>query len=401
MHSEDEFPEQLRDALRHLYDYGYLENHPLAIQCWPEGRLGGPNRGLRLHRLLLESIEELPPPAASSADATRALCYRLLVFRFVDEWSPQDIMREMGYSRRQFFREQRKAIALLAALLSERLPQPDPSATTPGDALSAEVERFLNQQEPVDLRGIVQGALDLASLLAQQHEVALECSLDAELPPICGSRTLLRQAFLNSLSSLITSPGTRRVSVALRPASRRIAVELGAEPGTRVHPPGESTGPPRLDLGAPRRLVELAGGRWQGFETRDGRDTYRFDFPVDGEKTLLVVEDNEGVILSFRRYLAGYNYRVLGATTGAEALRLAREAVPTAITLDVMMPAQDGWEVLRALKSDPVTQSIPVIICSVLEDPGLARSLGASAYLGKPVTQADLVAALGSIPGGR
>ena len=59
-----------------------------------------------------------------------------------------------------------------------------------------------------------------------------------------------------------------------------------------------------------------------------------------------------------------------------------------------MMPSQDGWEILQALKKDPVTQPIPVIICSVLEDSEVAHSLGAAAYLPKPVMETDLLAAL-------
>ena len=80
--------------------------------------------------------------------------------------------------------------------------------------------------------------------------------------------------------------------------------------------------------------------------------------------------------------------------------RLAREVLPAAITLDIMMPNQDGWEILQALKSDPATRSIPVIICSVLEDPELAHSLGAAAYLQKPISQAALLDVLGELPGG-
>jgi CheY-like chemotaxis protein len=148
-----------------------------------------------------------------------------------------------------------------------------------------------------------------------------------------------------------------------------------------------------------RRLVEMLNGNWQPIEFKDSGCTCRFDFPAGVEKVLLVVEDNEGVIQAFQRYLAGYNYQVVGATTGSEALRLAREMSPTMITLDVMIPGQDGWEILHSLKRDPATQPIPVIICSVLEDPELARSLGAAAYLRKPVAQADLLATLERISG--
>jgi CheY-like chemotaxis protein len=173
-------------------------------------------------------------------------------------------------------------------------------------------------------------------------------------------------------------------------------VELTAEPET---PGGQdkTEETPGCGLAHVQRLVKMMGGNWRMGEARSGGCICRFDFPAHSQKILLVVEDNEAVIRAFRRYLAGYDYQVVGTTTGAEAIRLAREVNPITITLDVMMPTQDGWEILQDLKSDSETRHIPVIICSVLEDPELARSLGASVYLRKPVTQFDLLNALDSL----
>ena len=81
MSTESEFLQQVRDALSHLYDYPYLESHPLALRCWPESEQKGPNRAQRLHRLLLESIEELHPPVAPIKGTSRAEYYFLLVYR--------------------------------------------------------------------------------------------------------------------------------------------------------------------------------------------------------------------------------------------------------------------------------------------------------------------------------
>ena len=144
----------------------------------------------------------------------------------------------------------------------------------------------------------------------------------------------------------------------------------------------------------------MMGGHWRGIEINSGEYICRFDFPVESEKVLLAIEDNEGIVRVFQSYLASYGYLVIGAMAGDEALKLAREVLPAAITLDIMMPNQDGWEILQALKSDPATRSIPVIICSVLEDPELAHSLGAAVYLQKPISQAALLDVLGELPGG-
>ncbi len=83
--------------------------------------------------------------------------------------------------------------------------------------------------------------------------------------------------------------------------------------------------------------------------------------------------------------------RVVTASDGQEALRLARSLHPAAITLDVMMPGMDGWEVLRELKADPATRDIPVIMVTMTDDRSLGYALGATEFLTKPVQRAQLV----------
>jgi CheY-like chemotaxis protein len=85
---------------------------------------------------------------------------------------------------------------------------------------------------------------------------------------------------------------------------------------------------------------------------------------------------------------------VVVAVNGEEGLRLAQEVLPDAIVLDVMMPEMQGWEVLQRLHSDPPTASIPVVVCSVINNPELAEALGASLFLPKPVSRLDVLNAL-------
>jgi CheY-like chemotaxis protein len=208
---------------------------------------------------------------------------------------------------------------------------------------------------------------------------------------------LLRQVILRGLSNLISHPGTRQVCIHMEHVGDQVIADLVAQSG--LPGPGSSSAAGHLppDMEAVRRLVELMDGQWGGIEPADEGFRCRFGLPAHDKRVILVIDDNEGIIRVFRGYLDGYDYQVAGATTGEDALLRARELGPTAITLDIMMPSQDGWEILQTLKDDPVTQGIPVIVCSVLEDPQLARSLGAAAYLRKPVAQADLLAALGRL----
>ena len=76
---------------------------------------------------------------------------------------------------------------------------------------------------------------------------------------------------------------------------------------------------------------------------------------------------------------------MLTAAAGEQALRMAREHHPEVITLDVIMPVMDGWEVLRTLKADADLQDIPVILMTITDDQNLGYALGAEEYLTKPV----------------
>jgi len=81
---------------------------------------------------------------------------------------------------------------------------------------------------------------------------------------------------------------------------------------------------------------------------------------------------------------------VTSVTSGAEALESARRHRPSLITLDVMMPAMDGWAVLRSLKADPDLASIPVVMLSIVADRELSLSLGAVEAMPKPFNRGQL-----------
>ena len=76
---------------------------------------------------------------------------------------------------------------------------------------------------------------------------------------------------------------------------------------------------------------------------------------------------------------------MLQATSGQDGLVLAAKNLPDLITLDVMMPEMDGWEVLTALQNNEKTKNIPVIMLTMANEPDIGYSLGATDYLTKPV----------------
>jgi len=124
---------------------------------------------------------------------------------------------------------------------------------------------------------------------------------------------------------------------------------------------------------APARMPVAAGENW----------------PV-----VLVVEDDPSTRELMRRHLARDGYRAEFAVNGAEGLRKARDLKPAVITLDIMLPVQDGWSVLAALKADPATADIPVILCSIIDEKQTGFALGAEEYLVKPINWERLMTTL-------
>jgi len=102
------------------------------------------------------------------------------------------------------------------------------------------------------------------------------------------------------------------------------------------------------------------------------------------EKVVLAIDDNPDAIDLIRKYLER-DYKVIGILSSEEAIKKAKEIKPVAITLDIMMPKKDGWQVLRELKEDEETKDIPVIIVSIIDNKTLAFSLGATDYFVKPL----------------
>ncbi len=105
-----------------------------------------------------------------------------------------------------------------------------------------------------------------------------------------------------------------------------------------------------------------------------------------GKKIVLAIDDNLDAIDIVRKYL-GDDYNVVGLLSGEGAVEKAKEIKPVAITLDIMMPSKDGWQVLRELKDDSETQDIPVIVLSIVDDQRRGFSLGAAEYIIKPVAK--------------
>jgi signal transduction histidine kinase/ActR/RegA family two-component response regulator len=282
--------------------------------------------------------------------------------------------------------------------------------------------------EAVDLAPIFKTAISTTTALVKDSPVDLQTDIGDDLPRVRADAQRVRQILINLLSNaakfteeghilLKAEAGSQFVTISVRDTG--IGIDQAAQqqlfvPFQQVDPSvTRRAGGTGLGLAICRRFVELHGGEiWVESEPGQG-STFSFTLPVHDRvqeqaqaqpdtdmeangSLVLAIDDDDGVITLLRRYLESEGYRVTGVRESRRALETAQRLAPdlTAITLDVVMPNLDGWQVLQALKENPQTQDIPVILCSIVEDLDQGLGRGAAACLRKPVTRDDVLTAL-------
>jgi CheY-like chemotaxis protein len=162
-----------------------------------------------------------------------------------------------------------------------------------------------------------------------------------------------------------------------------------------------------LGLALVKRFVELQGGKVTVESALGLGSTFSFTLPVRSRaavvtrqqempaqslaERVLVVEDDANAYDLIAAALGSAGYLSVRARHGDEALKLARESRPIAVTLDLVLPGLDGWEVLKRLKADDETRTIPVVIISMIDNRDLGLALGADDYFVKPVDRDRLL----------
>jgi CheY-like chemotaxis protein len=400
--TNDQFLKHLRDALNHLYDPDRLRQSPLATLFGVGDRFDTP---ARLQCILTEAIESLESEADEAPRSRSRRIYDLLLYRYVQQFSQQEVANQLGLSVRHLRREQHAALEVLACRLWEQfhletklrgdadvaVVQGASGDSTGGPSVNDELA-WLRDAPPErsDLDQTLTAVQDLVQPLAVQHEVHLEITLADTLPNLAVHPVALRQILLNLLSLAIRQTDDQ-VCILVRSLRWEVEIHVQCAKSSSGSPPVWGGEDSSLDMA--RRLVRLCGGM---LTTSDDKSTFEVTLvlPALEQLPVLGIDDNADTLQLLRRYTANTRYRFIGVQDPEQALGLAEQFSPQIIVLDVMMPQIDGWEVLGRLRQHPLTSRLPIIVCTILAQEELALSLGASALVCKPITRQDFLSAL-------
>jgi CheY-like chemotaxis protein len=281
--------------------------------------------------------------------------------------------------------------------------------------------------EEIALDDVLDSVISTARGLVKEKSIKLLTDIPEDLPLVNADRTRVRQIMLNLLQNAakFTDEGSITVHVDVLSEDKEVKVSV-IDTGIGISPEDQDklferfsqvdssltrkVGGSGLGLSITKLLVEMQGGLIDLHSAPGEGTTFWFTLPIGAPhveeppepdediytdtKVIISIDDDEKVIDLYKRYLRSHGYKVIPITEPNGIIEKIKEINPYAITLDIMMPQKDGWQVIQEIKNDPETAHIPVIICSIVEEKDRAYQLGAVDYLVKPILEDELVNAI-------
>lgn len=293
--------------------------------------------------------------------------------------------------------------------------------------------------EPTSINNLLQNSLSMVKEKAMGHRLKLTLNVDTGIPKYLADQRKLKQIVYNLLSNAVKfTPDGGEVTLAAHLTGDRLELTV-TDTGIGISPEDQlllfqpfkqidselsrlyqGTG---LGLSLTKSLVELHGGTisvqseagkgscfcvslpWCQKETNSSVNITPNPPPVhpvqnlegQTQRSVLVIEDNRESAKLLTYYLELEGLRVTHLSTGEQALEWLTCNQPDLITLDLLLPGIDGWEVLACIKQIPKLAEIPVLIVSILMDKQRGFALGASQVLQKPLSYIELSTALTTV----
>lgn len=418
---------------------------------WNPGPDGGPP--VELETTVIETREERPRVfhefAAPVQDAGGRVIGRIYVYRDITKETELDRMKTefiatVSHELRTPMTSIKGSLGLVLGGAAGELPAEARELLTIARNNTDRLIRLINdildisrleagkmeiRPAPLRVDEAVNRAVQEMSGFARQRSIALRTDVPEGLPRVMADSDRLQQVLDNLLSNAVKfSPKGSEVLVRARAEQNAVRFDV-IDHGPGIPPDqttaifdrfyqvdnaaSRKTGGTGLGLAICRGIVEEHGGRiWVESTVGEG-STFSFTLPAEvrvaevplplnvSARTVLVVDDNPDIVRLISLSLEQEGIQALGATSGAEALEIARTRHIDAITVDLMMPGDDGVAVIQRLKEDPATRDIPIVVVSAYsggKEPELIAT-GAADVVAKPIDEARLLSSIRNVLG--
>ncbi len=291
------------------------------------------------------------------------------------------------------------------------------------DLSKIEAGRMILSMETVQTGELLDELLDEFKPIADEKGLSLVRGY-SQLPAMCVDRSRVRQILANLISNALKFTDTGAVIIRGHVNSQAKQVVLTiTDTGPGISPDRqnrlfdayldseslltrqrEGTG---LGLAIAHRLTAMHDGQMWFDSTPGQGTTFNVALPVADEDTqercilepknrrgtlVLAIDDDQEALEVLQGILEADKFRVYGSCNANDGLNLAHDVHPALITLDVLMPGIDGWQMLETLRRDPLTAHIPVLIISAFDNSDRAKTAGANGFLRKPAPPEMLLA---------
>jgi signal transduction histidine kinase/DNA-binding response OmpR family regulator len=298
------------------------------------------------------------------------------------------------------------------------------------DIAKVEAGKIEVRPAPFEVEGLFGALRGMLRPLLINQSLALVFEDVAGLPPILSDEHKVSQILRNFISNALkyTERGEVRVRAAISRGRDAVmfsvadtGIGIPAQDLARVfdefvqieNPLQRRTKGTGLGLPLSRRLAELLGGSVAVESTLGLGSTFSLTIPLvyrdaagagpiriqPGRVPILVVEDSDEDMLLFERALMGTRYQIVPARSVAAGVAALSAFRPAVLVLDIRLQGQESWDWLARLKRDERTSGIPLVIASTVDDRRKGFSLGADAYIVKPVARTTLLQALEAVIG--
>ncbi len=387
----EDFEENIRELLVNLYDYLKLIDNPVA-QRLAAGSPGG-DRAQTARQMVLAAIEDMKSEKDTQLTSRQNRLYNILLLRYVEEQPTSEVLGQLALSERQYYREHQRAIQTISRIVWDRHYADAALEPEAPSTLIRELDylQFAARNKAFDPTEVILSAIQATRVIAQQKGLALSLEESRDEIALHVALPVFRQFFILILNRLIESTDRGgMIEVALRAGASEPIIEVR---GNKLIPSYAAFLDALQTDAAFRELKKRLNADLRASGDDKGRAGIILRFDREIHK-ILIVDDNPDTISLFKRYLANLPCQLLSAQDEKDAIAIARGTPLACIILDIMLPEKDGWQILQTCKSHPMTEDIPVLICSVLEMKDLAASLGADGYIKKPPSRDEFLAVL-------